>query len=295
MIRKPYAAGGFYPLHKEVLIKTIEECFKNKEFGPGSLPNGFKGDYAFGGIAPHAGYIYSGPCAAWLYKYLKEYAKPETVVILGTNHTGLGDKITTLVTYKWETPLGIVNTDLEFGKLLIKEVAVEDFLAMQYEHSIEVQLPFLQYIYGNSFKLVPIILKDMDLEEVRELAKVIYEISLELNRKILVIASSDFTHHGEYYGYVLFTENVNENVKELDLKYIRAIEELNTKKFFELLEKYNGTVCGYLAIGTLIEYTKLIGGKLKLLKYYTSADITKDESLIVGYASVIGIKSKIPL
>lgn len=295
-VREPQAAAwGFYPFNKNQLVKELERAFTNTRFGPGSLPKkGSKGSTVIGGVVPHAGYSYSASCAAWFYKELAEN-KPniETIILVGTNHTGFGRAITTTTYYtKWATPLGDIDIDLDFINRLKKEYPGldDDALAHTREHSLEVQLPFLQYLYGNSFKIVPIVVKDLIYQEAREFAEALKSVVDDLKRDSIVIASSDFTHHGTIYDYVLFNKNISQNVRELDKKFIDAILELDTRKFLKLIEEYNATVCGFGAIAIAMEYTKLCGGKAMLLKYYHSADVTGDEDVVVGYASILFYK-----
>jgi len=285
-MRYPVAAGSFYPSNKELLIKTIENFLKNEKILRIFEEN--KSKKIFASIVPHAGYIYSGLCASSFYVLLKN-AKYDTVIILGTNHTGLGEKISLLVSEDWKTPLGVIETDKEFGKELVKKGYIEDSTAHLYEHSIEVHLPFLQYVLKD-FKLVPIVLKDPNLKEIKNLAKDILDISRKLDKNILVIASSDFTHHGEMYGYTIFKENINENVKKLDKYFIDFILKLDTEKFLEKINEKRATICGYIPISVVLEYSKLLNLKSKLLMYYTSSDITGEEDIIVGYSSIIFYK-----
>jgi AmmeMemoRadiSam system protein B len=296
-VREPQAGiWGFYPLDRNELLKTIEDCFRDSKFGPGRLPGKGEPRYSkvIGGVAPHAGYSYSGPCAAHLYLELAENPpKPETIVVMGTNHTGYGGIFTTTTRFKkWATPLGTVDVDLEFVRELIRTYpkVEDDYLAHLREHSVEVELPFLQYIYGNSFKLVPIVVREITERLAREMAEAVRETAEKLGRTIIFIASSDFTHHGYMYDYVIFTSNIRENVAKLDRMIIDYILQLDTKGFLNTIYKYGATVCGYGAIATLIEYAKMEGAKAKLLKYYNSADVTGDESAVVGYASILFYK-----
>ncbi len=290
---RPPQAGlmGFYPVRKNQLIKMLEECFLDDVWGPGAKPvPSSVSTVVYGGIAPHAGYTYSGPCAAHLYKLIGDSGRRyDTVVVLGTNHTGFGGVINTTKRYVWSTPLGNVDIDEDFIDVLIKSsrLVMDEPLAILEEHSVEVQLPFLQYVLGNEFKLVPLVLKWLNTNEARDLASIIYRVGKDLGRDLLVIASSDFTHHGPMYGYILYYENVGKKVKELDMKFIEKILNLDTEGFLNELRRYRATVCGPGPIATLIEYTKLVGGKPELLKYYNSAELTKDESAAVGYAAII--------
>ncbi|MEM4501821.1 MAG: AmmeMemoRadiSam system protein B [Ignisphaera sp.] len=290
-VRDPQAGiWGFYPINKNKLIKEIEEAFINKELGPGDLPKRYINEVNIvGGIVPHAGYQYSGACASWFYKKLAENEpKIDTVIILGTNHSGFGGRITTTTYFsRWATPLGDIEVDIELIKILkenYKELT-DDPLAHMREHSIEVQLPFLQYIYKD-FKLVPIVVREIDYEEAQLFAKVLYETIIKSNKSCIVIASSDFTHHGAIYDYILFTSDISDKVRKLDMMFIDRIIDLDTKGFLELIQKYNATICGYGAIAITIEYVKLLNGKAKLLKYYHSGDVTGDEDVIVGYAAI---------
>ncbi|MCS7111161.1 MAG: AmmeMemoRadiSam system protein B [Ignisphaera sp.] len=292
-IREPQAgAWNFYPLNKRQLLNEIEKAYTDPKKGPGSLPKrGYIGERQIvGGIVPHAGYYFSAACAAWYYKELAEQVQNiDLAVILGTNHTGFGDKITTVSYYlKWATPLGTIDVDIDVIKSLkqLYPLMGDDALAHTREHSVEVQLPFLQYIYGDSFKLVPIVARDITLEEAQQFAAALKK-AIELsNKKAVVIASSDFTHHGSIYDYVIFTTNVMENVRNLDYKFIESIVELDTKKFLSLVDRYSSTVCGYGAIAIAMEYAKKLNSRAKLLKYYHSGDVTGEEDIIVGYAAI---------
>ncbi|MEM1541526.1 MAG: AmmeMemoRadiSam system protein B [Ignisphaera sp.] len=287
---------GFYPINKDKLIKEIEKAFVDRELGPGELPKRYINEVnVVGGVVPHAGYQYSGACASWFYKKLAENEpKIDTVIILGTNHSGFGGHITTTTYFsRWSTPLGDIEVDIELIKTLkenYKELT-DDPLAHIREHSIEVQLPFLQYIYKD-FRLVPIVVREIDYEEAQLFAKALYETIVKSNKRCIVIASSDFTHHGAIYNYILFTSNVGNKVRELDMMFIDRIINLDTKGFLELIQKYDATICGYGAIAIIIEYVKLLNGKAELLKYYHSGDVTSDEDIIVGYAAIVFQKER---
>jgi len=254
-MRKPVVAGTFYPGDREELKKMIRWC---EEHELGAKRGGLNAKY---GIAPHAGYMYSGPCATHTYKNLK---KSELYVILGTNHTGYGRGYGASGE-DWETPLGVVETDKELAEM----IGIDEE-AHRYEHSIEVQLPFLQY-YFEDFKILPISVRDVDPKELaKELMKLLK------GRDFSVIASSDFTHYGPAYGFF--------GPRDLDKLALKAIEEANVKKFLEVAEQT--TICGYLPIATLLYMVKREGLRGKVLKYYTSADIIKSVNF-VGYGSVV--------
>ena len=291
-VREPQVAGAFYPADPAELRRKVEECFLDPEWGPGGLPEPGRlaGVEPLGGVAPHAGLDYSGPCAAHFYKWLGDTGyRPDTVVVIGTNHTGYGGIYTTTTMWAWWlTPLGRVRVDLEFVEALARLYPglEDDHLAHLGEHSVEVQLPFLQYLYGDGFMLVPIVAKEATPSMAERLAKAIAGAAEELGRRTLVIASSDFTHHGIYYGYVVFTENIAENVEKLDMRIIEEILRLDTRGFLRLIMETGATVCGVGAIPVAMEYTRLRGGVARLLRYYNSAQKTGEEEIAVGYASI---------
>lgn len=270
-MRNP-AAIGFYPGNKEILAATINHllsCAKRTALKK-----------ADGIIVPHAGYAYSGQTAACVYASIpKEY---DTIILLGTNHTGQGKDIA-VSTEDWLTPLGIAKNDTETGEKIcsLSKFASHDELAHLHEHSIEVQIPFLQSIMGK-FKIVPIAVSGgLPCEQYADLAGAIRK-SVE-GKNALVIASSDFTHYGEAYGFSPECRDANKWVHETDKKIISGILSGNAPEFLELAEK--STVCGIGAIYTLLKFT----GKKKgmLLDYRTSCDVSFEKRAIVGYAGII--------
>ena len=284
MARKSVAAGMFYEAEKEALTEQIKGCFLS-EFGPGKLPEARKGRDILGVIAPHAGYGFSGPCAAYAYKEIVENKLPETFIILGLSHSGYGSCISLR---DWGTPLGVVKNDRNFGESIMRNTALkQNEEAHAQEHSIEVQLPFLQYISKESeIKIVPIIVSsDVPYDE---LAKNIVKTIKEENKKICIIASSDFTHYGVNYGYFPFQTDVKDNLYDLDNKAIKHIKNLDAYRFLEYTEQTGATVCGKYPIAVMVEVCSQLGRKhAKLLKYYTSGDVMGDYSSAVGYGSII--------
>ncbi len=277
-IRDPVVAGQFYEGNKDDLIKRLEWCFKHP-LGPGKLPQE-RGE-GFGQIisaqVPHAGYIYSGPAAAHTYYALSQQEKPDTVIILGPNHTGLGMPVALYAKGAWKTPLGVLEVDEEFSSLLLKsDIIQEDYLAHSSEHSIEVQLPFLQYIYGSDIKIVPIAMMDQRYETAKRVAEVIINAMNVSNKRVLILASSDMTHYEPH-----------DIAREKDLEVLQLIENLEIEMFYNYIIRENLTMCGYGPVMVAMVVSKYFGGTGLLLKYYTSGDITGDKSWVVGYASVI--------
>ncbi|MCE4614088.1 MAG: AmmeMemoRadiSam system protein B [Desulfurococcales archaeon] len=289
--REPVAGiWGFYPLDKDLLLKSIKRCYLDKEFGPGKLPEDKSQESVHGGIAPHAGYTYSGPCTAWLYLDLAEKSVDfDTVVVIGTNHTGFGGDLTTTSAFdEWITPLGRVLVDMEVVRGLLGDMRgiVDNRRAHEQEHSIEVQIPFAQFALKGDWRLVPIVTKPFTPDKARYYAENIMKVLGDLDRKPLFIVSSDFTHHGPMYGYVLYTVNPIDKVGELDRSFIKKITEKDTIGFFNMVREYNSTICGWPGIMILMEIARGKGWELRLLKYYNSGELTGDPSVIVGYSSL---------
>lgn len=285
MVRKPIVAGQFYSDDFNELNNQIEESF-NSKFGPGDLPIKKRTKKIFGIIAPHAGYMYSGSGAAWAYKEVAESKVADLYIMLGLSHSGFG---TSVSLEDWETPFGIIKTNKEFGKKLIEKGIKHDEAAHQQEHSIEVQLPFLQFAnkdYLKKLKIMPIITSSDKIYE--ETAKIIVETIKELKVKSCIITSSDFTHFGFNYGYFPFKDNIKENLYNLDDGAIKHIKELNAYRFLDYTEQTGATICGKYPIAVMLEASKLLGAKkAKLLHYYTSGDIVGDYGSAVGYAAIV--------
>ena len=280
MLRQPAVAGAFYPDNPEILKKTIENCFLD-DFGVGEIPSigEFEGDdYPLNIMVPHAGYQYSGAIASHGYCRLVQNGFPEVFIILCPNHTGYGREISVFNEGEWITPLGSVQIDDEFAEAIIShsDIASADFTAHRYEHSIEVQLPFLQY-FSDNFKIVPITMGSQSFTATNDLAKAIFEAANDLNKSYCVIASTDLSHF-----------NNQEKANTVDGFVLEDIEEMNEFKLFEEVIQYNITMCGYGPVMTTIALSKMSNkSNCEILAYKTSGDVTGDFSSVVGYASGI--------
>lgn len=283
MIRKPIVAGTFYESEKEALYKQIKECFLS-EFGPGNLPGERKKRRILGVVAPHAGYMCSGPCAAYAYREIAESEWPEVFILLGLSHSGYSSCISL---DDWETPLGIAENYKKLGKALMENTSLkQNEEAHSNEHSIEVQVPFLQFINKDNLKIVPIIASP-DVPYV-ELGKNIAKTIKQSGKKVCILASSDFTHYGINYGYFPFKDNVRDNLYNLDNGALKHIKNLDTQRFLDYTEETGATICGKFPVAVMMEACKALGGKhAKLLKYHTSGEITGDYSSVVGYGSIV--------
>jgi len=285
MNRKPIAAGTFYESTFDKLEKQITSCFTHK-LGPGDLPVKRTNKKILSIITPHAGYFYSGPCMAWAYKEIAESKFPKTYIIIAPNHTGLGSEFSTYLFADWETPFGIIKVDKNLGNKLIKKFPdlTNEAEAHLQEHSIEVQLPFLQFASKdnlNKLQFLPICISSTDYNKLIKLGKILSEF-----QDIVLICSSDFTHYGPNYGFLPFLYSKKENIYDLDSKAISYIKELNSKDFYEFSK--TTTICGRSPITATIEFSKLKKSKkVTLLSYYTSGDIINNYENAVGYASLV--------
>ncbi|MDI6798487.1 MAG: MEMO1 family protein [Candidatus Aenigmarchaeota archaeon] len=275
VLREPTVAGTFYNLDAESLKKQINYCFSHK-LGPKSM----KKQKVIAAVVPHAGYVYSGPIAAWTYSKLDK----ANFIILGPNHSGMGARFALMKSGLWKTPLGEVVINEDVAEKLAKECKIleYDVLAHQYEHSIEVQLPFLQFKFGDDFKFVPICVlnefaDDTLLESCRLIGKGIASVIKKQKEKWVVLASSDFSHYVP-----------QEIAEKTDKTMIRSILKLDEKEFFQKINEKSASLCGFGPIAIAMIAAKELGSKkAELLKYASSGDVTQDFASVVGYASII--------
>jgi len=282
-LRKPAVAGSFYPAGAAELKEAIEGSYLHR-LGPGRLPSkemlgptpGLKAC-----VCPHAGYVYSGPIAAHSFLDISQLRTPGLVVIVGPNHYGLGSGVATYGEGEWETPLGRVPVDQDASKRIIELTRSVDIdpAAHRREHSIEVQLPFLQHIYGGSFSFLPISLAFQEKGVARDLGKGLAELlkeSAEEDVNAVLIASSDLTHY-----------EPASQAREKDTALLKHVQRMDLDAFYTTLERRSITACGYGAIATVLEACRLLGyEKGRLNAYATSGDVTGDNEAVVGYPSV---------
>lgn len=264
-MRLPIVAGQFYPANSNSLKSELESYFTNI-----NLTNVFG---VKGAISPHAGYIYSGQVAAFSIANLPE---ADTYILLGPNHTGYGLPIS-LSKENWSTPLGIVENDRVLGEALVGNLVEYDEVAHKYEHSIEVQIPLLQYHFNHNFKILPICMGIQDKEEAIKLGIQIVNAIKSTKTNAVILASSDFSHYEKFSV-----------AKTNDSYLIQSIINMNVNEFYERLYEHNISACGFGPIAATITATQRMGSKEGvLLKYATSGDITGDNSSVVGYTSLI--------
>ena len=276
-IRYPKQAGSFYAGSRESLKRQIDECFTHI-LGPGEFPelHSEGSRQIVGLVCPHAGYTYSGPVAANAYYSLSQDGSVDTFVILGPNHQGVGSNVSIMDKGKWRTPLGDAEIDAFLAEEIIRKSEIVDIdeTAHSFEHSIEVQLPFLQYVYGSSFKFVPICFLMQDLQTCMEVGESLAETIKD--RNAVIIASTDLTHYES-----------QKIAAEKDRLVIDAITKMDADLLYSVLENRSISACGYGPVATLLTAAKKLNAeKVQLLKYATSGDVSGDFSSVVGYASL---------
>lgn len=280
MIRKSAVAGSFYSRNPDDLEKSIEDSFES-ELGVGKIPKLSKSfnSNLKGIMVPHAGYIYSGPVASYGFCELVENGFPDTFVILCPNHTGLGNSYVSVFKEGiWQTPLGNVEVDSDLAELFLKnsEYAGIDYLAHFSEHSIEVELPFLQY-FSDDFKILPICMSVQNLQTSIDVANSIKACAEESSSSILLISSTDLAHFFNQDDTLIKDEIVLNDIENMDYeKLLRDVDEKNI------------TMCGYGTVASNIIYSNYYGvDKAKILKHQTSGDVTRSYNSVVGYGSAI--------
>jgi AmmeMemoRadiSam system protein B len=229
------------------------------------------------GLVPHAGYVYSGPCAAHLFVRLD--ASIDRIILLGVNHYGRGEKAALSPADLWQTPLGSVRLDQELNDLLQSQVHFlkRDELAHAHEHSIEVQLPFLQHVLGE-FMLTPISLSHVSLEECAELGAAVAaacESAARSGTRAVILASSDLSHY--------LSPKKTIQLDEIALQEVLALKPADLVR---VVERENITMCGVLPTAALLFAGNALGVKrARLLNHCHSGDAVPMRK-VVGYASV---------
>jgi hypothetical protein len=266
-IRRPVVAGQFYPSSATALKNQIDS-FVDKKID--------KID-ALACMLPHAGYMYSGKVAALTVSRINIRKK---IILLGPNHTGNGAAFSIMTEGLWQTPLGQIKIDSILAKKILanSKYLEADTLAHAYEHSLEVELPFLQY-FKTDFEIVPIAFLSDEIETLKEIGCQIADVlkGPDIKDSTLLVASSDMTHY-----------EPQDEAQNKDKEAIEAILELNEDKLMQKIKRFNISMCGYAPVIVMLKIAKLLGAKqAELIKYQTSGDITGDRDSVVGYAGII--------
>lgn len=264
MIRRPVVAGSFYPGNERILRQELEQLIEESE-------NKRK---VIGLISPHAGYVYSGSCAG---KGFGRVHIPGIVIILGPNHQGYGHPYAVDGHQYWATPLGNIEIETNLREQLVEksEIFKTDTLAGSREHSLEVQVPFIQYFNPNA-KILPITISSVDVESLvqggRELAQLIQ------NRDdVLIVASSDMSHYVSA-----------ETAKAKDFKAIQHILDLQPVEMFQTVARDRISMCGVSPTTMMLSAALELGAKnAEIIEYTNSGKASGDFSQVVAYLSLI--------
>lgn len=267
--REPVFAGLFYPKDKVVLEKMVSKYLAEAEKEQNRLNK-----HIFGIISPHAGYEYSGKVAAFSFNQIKG-RQYKTVVIIGSSHQVPFRGISIYPDGFWRTPLGIVEIDKGFVKELMKECPqIKTYPApFQNEHSLEVQLPFLQSVLKN-FKIVPLVTGGMDKKEYDCYVDALVKLIRKHPKELLIVASTDMSHFHDY-----------STAKSIDTKTLKHIENLDEDALIEDLDKGKCELCGPHGTVILIKIAKRLNASVQVLKYANSGDVTGDKKRVVGYGA----------
>lgn len=264
MIRRPAVAGQFYPIGKESLKKAVDE-YLAFDVDPKKV---------IGVMSPHAGYIYSGKTAGRTFASCKI---PGKCIVLAPSHTGIGSKVAIMSEGEWMTPLGNTPIDSNLAKKLIAKchLITNDTTAHVAEHSLEVQIPFLQFARPD-VHIVPISLQYISFDNCEVLGNAIADVIKESGEDILIVASTDMNHY----------ESQDVTIKKDDLA-IEKIEALDPKGLLNVCEKNNITMCGVIPVAVMLIAAKKLGAnQAELIEHTTSGDFAGDYDSVVGYAGM---------
>lgn len=265
MRRSPAVAGQFYQGTASKLTQQVKQYINSSAVK----------EHAIGILAPHAGLIYSGSVAGEVYSAIEF---PKTFVLIGPNHTGLGAKISMMASGEWEIPTGVFSIDEKLSRRIAANTPIisKDANAHTFEHSLEVQLPFIAY-FSTEPKIVPIAVMSASLEECRLLGEGIAKSIKEVNYATVIVASSDMSHY------------VPDDVaRQKDRKAIEMIKSLNPEGLYTVVSRERISMCGYLPAAVMLFAAKALGAiEARLIKYSTSGEVSGDYDQVVGYAGMI--------
>lgn len=271
-VRPALYAGTWYPGTPGALERAVDHYLSQARVEP--LPGELVGV-----VAPHAGYIYSGPVAGYAYRAVQEAGRSfDSVVLVGPSHRYYldGYGITDVMAY--ETPLGQVPLDADLVAALARELEPLLLLQRDEEHSLEIQLPFLQRVLGD-FRLVPIMMGDQSWEACRALGQALGRVLQ--GRSVLLVASTDLSH---YHGYG--------RAVALDRLVVERVEAFDPQGLVTLLERGKAEACGGGPLAAIMLAAQALGAdRARVLHYANSGDVTGDHSQVVGYMAAALLRS----
>lgn len=274
-VKEPNVAGTFYPADADELSSSIRWYLDQAgRVDPGGDPVVL--------IVPHAGYVYSGPVAAYAFQAVAG-ASYETVVILATSHYFSFHGVAVYKTGEFRTPLGGLAVDTAAAEGLLESAKGFVSEAPQYferEHSLEVEIPFLQTVLEPGFKILPVLTGQMSYDDCLRLASLLTAISSD--RRMLVVASTDLSH---YKGY--------QEARGLDEHTIAFLKAFDTRGLWDAVAHTGWNVCGVRPLVAAMEYARAAGvSELSVLKYANSGDTAGDKDRVVGYVSAVAARTQ---
>ena len=272
-IRPAAVSGSFYPSAASELRTLLEDCFQTSPLGPHGATE--KSRSIIAGLVPHAGAIYSGPCAAHLFSRLD--TSHQRIIILGVNHRGHGHRAALSPWPRWQTPFGEIAVNQHLNEIIRERVnfLADEPNAHSQEHSIEIELPFLQYTLPD-FDFVPISLSRLSLDECAELGGAIAAAcQAEANTRTLVLASSDLSHYLS-----------PARTAELDRLALQPILALDPEGLLRVIAEENISMCGVIPTAIMLFAVNAMGAqRARLLSHCHSGDVIPMRK-VVGYAAV---------
>jgi AmmeMemoRadiSam system protein B len=265
MIRPPAVSGRFYPSDAKQLAVEIEKYTSGVD----------KKLFVRGCVVPHAGYMYSGHVAGAVYSAIEI---PSRCILLGPRHFPGGEAMAVISEGSWRTPFGDAQIDTELAAELKDACPLlrEDRVAHGREHSLEVQIPFLQKLAAD-VRFVPVVLATQRYAELESLGYAVAQVIAAHSEPVLVIASTDMNH---------YESDTITRVK--DNKAIERVLALDPRGLFDTVRSEGVTMCGYAATVAMLIAMRDLGAKdAKLIRYATSGDITGDWDEVVGYAGIV--------
>lgn len=267
MVRPPAVAGRFYPAEAGELTKQIQQ------FAP--VSSEVKKTKACACLVPHAGYMYSGAVAGAVFAALE---LPARIIVLGVRHFPRGHSMAILSEGAWQTPLGLARIDAELAAELRRACPLlhEDAVAHSTEHSLEVQLPFLQ-VLAPEFRFVPIALGTVQYEELCVVGEALAKVVAAQKEPVLILTTSDLNHYED-----------DATTRRKDHKAIEQLLKLDARGLYDTVRREGISMCGLGPAVTMLVAAKQLGAtRAELVKYATSADVTGDRTEVVGYAGMI--------
>ena len=265
MRRPPAVAGQFYYGTAARLKSQVEQY----------ISRDMVREKVIGAISPHAGLIYSGHVAGAVYSSI---SFPETFILIGPNHTGQGAPLSLMASGEWEIPSGVLSIDEDLAGAIAGELPALslDTRAHEFEHSIEVQLPFIA-CFSDDARIIPITVMNASVQDCKTIGEGIARAVTHSGRSVVIVASSDMSH---YISDTL--------ARKLDNLALHEVLDLNPEGLYSTVVKQNISMCGFIPATIMLYASKTLGAHAaRLVKYATSGEVSGDYEHVVGYAGVV--------